>query len=525
MTISRSPISLAAGRPLHAGREPRTIPPPGASLGASKARKRDRVYTPSVGIRTSATLAPRHAGAWSAASRLAQTHSLSLRSFTRRRRGQSRAAAGAEGFAEFLRQETTGGQLLLVATALALLWANVSESSYRAVWDAGTAVGPAWLHLDLTLGDWAADGLLAIFLFVAGLELKRELIVGELADRGAAALCRRRRDDRPRPCRLGGVWGRGRRRRGLGDPDCHRHRVRARRSRPRGLGAALRRARPAAVPGGYRRSAGNRPHRHHLHRRLSTAWLAGGLAVSALYWLAFRHRLDRAWLLWALAVVAWICVHASGVHATVAGILLGLLTPVRSRPGDKHPAGERLEHRLHPISAGIAVPVFALAAAGISLGAVADAVNDKIAVGVFAGLLVGRSSAFLVARSSRSGSALGASRTECNGGMWFPLRSSARLATPSASFSHGWRSPTSRRRSASRRRSSGHRYSHQSSRWSCCAAGPAQPEDRSSGCAPAMKGAPGGPEQRPGWGWTGAMSQGSEARWSATPGRSLRLSA
>ena len=91
-----------------------------------------------------------------------------------------------------------------------------------------------------------------------------------------------------------------------------------------------------------------------------------------------------------MAVVAWICVHASGVHATVAGILLGLLTPVRSRPGDKHPAGERLEHRLHPISAGIAVPVFALAAAGISLGAVADAVNDKIAVGVFAGLLVGK---------------------------------------------------------------------------------------------------------------------------------------
>ncbi len=121
---------------------------------------------------------------------------------------------------------------------------------------------------------------------------------------------------------------------------------------------------------------------------LSPAWLAGGLAVSALYWLAFRHRLDRAWLLWALAVVA--CVHASGVHATVAGILLGLLTPVRSRPGDKHPAGERLEHRLHPISAGIAVPVFALAAAGISLGAVADAVDDKVAVGVFAGLLVGK---------------------------------------------------------------------------------------------------------------------------------------
>ena len=59
-------------------------------------------------------------------------------------------------------------------TGLALLWANLAQDSYRDAWDTGTAIGPAWLHLDLTLGDWAADGLLAIFFFVAGMELKRE---------------------------------------------------------------------------------------------------------------------------------------------------------------------------------------------------------------------------------------------------------------------------------------------------------------------------------------------------------------
>jgi NhaA family Na+:H+ antiporter len=66
----------------------------------------------------------------------------------------------------------------------------------------------------------------------------------------------------------------------------------------------------------------------------------------------------------------------------VAGIVLGLLTPVEH--------AERLEHRLHPVSAGFVVPLFALAAAGISLGAVGDAPSDVIAVSIFAGLLLGK---------------------------------------------------------------------------------------------------------------------------------------
>src|SRR5688572_11331837 len=74
---------------------------------------------------------------------------------------------------------------------------------------------------------------------------------------------------------------------------------------------------------------------------LSAAWLAAAVAFAALYWGAFRHRLDTAWLLWALGVAVWVCVHASGVHATVAGIALGLLTPVRPRAGESGSRGAR----------------------------------------------------------------------------------------------------------------------------------------------------------------------------------------
>ena len=306
---------------------------------------------------------------------------------------RSPAAVGTGLLADFLRQETTGGKLLLAATAAALLWANLAGESYEAVWSAGAAIGPGWLHLDLTLGDWAADGLLAIFFFVAGMEVKRELTVGELAGRRAAAL--------PVLAAVGGMV------------------VPALVALAASGGAAAEGGAWAipvatdiafalgvlavasvALPSGVRVLLLSIAVVDDLlaialiailfTADLSLAWLAGGAVASVVYWLAFRNRLDRAWLLWALAVITWICIHASGVHATVAGILLGLLTPVRPRSNERESPSERLEHRLHPVSAGVAVPIFALAAAGIPLAAVGDALKDEIAIGVFAGLLVGK---------------------------------------------------------------------------------------------------------------------------------------
>jgi NhaA family Na+:H+ antiporter len=89
--------------------------------------------------------------------------------------------------ADALRTETVGGVLLLLAAVAALIWANSPVSaSYESVVD--FHFGPAALRLDLSVGHWAADGLLAVFFFVAGIELKRELVAGELRSPSAAAL-------------------------------------------------------------------------------------------------------------------------------------------------------------------------------------------------------------------------------------------------------------------------------------------------------------------------------------------------
>ena len=89
--------------------------------------------------------------------------------------------------ATILRKETVGGALLLLATVVALIWANSPWSeAYNSLMS--TTVGPSALHLDLSLATWAADGLLAIFFFVVGLELKREFVAGDLRDPARAAL-------------------------------------------------------------------------------------------------------------------------------------------------------------------------------------------------------------------------------------------------------------------------------------------------------------------------------------------------
>jgi NhaA family Na+:H+ antiporter len=308
-------------------------------------------------------------------------------------RTPGRAAERAGDLADFLREETTGGKLLLGATAVALLWANLAGSSYESVWDAHAAIGPAWLELDLSLADWAADGLLAVFFFVAGIEVKRELTVGELADRRAASL--------PLLAAAGGMIV----------PALVAIAVSGGEAAEGGAWAipvatdiafalGVLALVGSALPSGVRVLLLSMAVIDDLAAialiavlftsGLQLAWLAGGLAAVALYWLAHRLRIERAWLLWALAVVAWICIHGSGVHATVSGILLGLLTPVRPRAGEPASAGSRYEHRLHSLSAGVIVPVFALAAAGIPLTAAADVPGDAVAIGVVAGLLIGK---------------------------------------------------------------------------------------------------------------------------------------
>ena len=297
--------------------------------------------------------------------------------------------------ADILRTESIGGALVMIAALIAFIWANSPwSSSYEALGD--LRVGPSSLHLDLTLATWAADGLLAIFFFVAGLELKREFVAGDLRDPRRAAL--------PVAAALGGMvapalifvtvnleHGRPRR---LGSADGDRHRVRRRGARGDQHPPAQRAAHLPAHARGRRRPARDHRDRGVLHRRPPAVVPVAGPRPRRAVRCA-RAAPDRnPLLLVPLALVAWALVHESGVHATVAGVLLGFTVPVldRHRP-DAEGLAEHLEHLVRPISAGIAVPVFAFFAAGVDVGGwsgLGDALGDPVALGVIAGLVLGK---------------------------------------------------------------------------------------------------------------------------------------
>jgi NhaA family Na+:H+ antiporter len=120
--------------------------------------------------------------------------------------------------------------------------------------------------------------------------------------------------------------------------------------------------------------------------------LAGAGLGFVVYWLLQRRRVRAWWIYVPLALLTWASLHDAGVHATIAGVVLGLLTRVHADPGEDEAPALRLEHRLQPWSAGFCVPVFALFAAGVPIGASAlrAVVTEPVALGVVAGLLVGK---------------------------------------------------------------------------------------------------------------------------------------
>jgi NhaA family Na+:H+ antiporter len=297
---------------------------------------------------------------------------------------------------DVLRTETTGGLLLVAAAAFALVWAN---SPWRgAYFDlSALTVGPAALHLDLPLAAWAADGLLAIFFFVAGLELKREFVAGDLRDPRRAAL--------PVAAAVAGM------------------------AVPALIYLAF------AIAGGGSLSGWAIPiatdiafalavlavistHLPAALRvflltlavvddllaiavialfytdRLNWLPLLASLVPLALFALLVQRRVRSWWLLLPLAVATWVLMHESGVHATVAGVLLGFTVPVARRAEGPGPGlAEHFEHRFRPISAGIAVPIFAFFAAGVSIvdsGGIGAALADPITLGIVFGLVAGK---------------------------------------------------------------------------------------------------------------------------------------
>ncbi|MBC7290365.1 MAG: Na+/H+ antiporter NhaA, partial [Actinotalea sp.] len=131
---------------------------------------------------------------------------------------------------------------------------------------------------------------------------------------------------------------------------------------------------------------------------ISGVWLVGSLGAIALFGVLVQRRVTSPWLLVPLAGVAWVLMHESGIHATIAGVLLGLTVPALARrgtsttPGEDRSLAEHWEHRWRPVSAGLAVPVFAFFAAGVALDpdALATAVASPIGQGVALGLVLGK---------------------------------------------------------------------------------------------------------------------------------------
>lgn len=303
---------------------------------------------------------------------------------------------------DVLRRETVGGTIALVAAVVAVAWASSPWSeSYDAL--RGLQIGP------LDVKHWASDGALTLFFFVAGLELKREFLVGSLRRPADAAV--------PVIAAVGGVT--------LpaliflafnaGTPQAGGWAI------PAATDIAFALA-VLAVVGSYLPSQ--------LRAFLLTLavvddliviiiiaifysqdlhWpsLFGVIACLAAFAVLQRARVRSSLLYLPLVVTAWWLTYQSGIHATIVGVALGLLTRVRPDPSEPRSPAERLEHRLQPLSAGVAVPFFALCSAGVAVTADLDLASDALVLGVVLGLVVGKpvgvlAGAWLVTRLTRA---------------------------------------------------------------------------------------------------------------------------
>lgn len=336
---------------------------------------------------------------------------------TRHRRTYFARLSGidARRIISILRTQAVGGALVMAAAAIALVISNspLAESYHSLM---AYTIGPASLRLDLPVSAWAADGLLAIFFFTVGVELKREFVAGDLRDPARAAL--------PVAAAVAGMavpalfytltnlttggealngW-----------------------AIPAATDIAFAVAVLALVGSGLPLA---------LRTFLLTVAIADdllaiiaiavfytgelhlellGLAVIplALFGAVVQRRITAWWVLLPLAFTTWALVHASGIHATIAGVLLGFTVPVLASRGSRQLPGlsEFFTHRIQPVSAGIAVPLFAFCAAGVTVGGLeglTEAFRDPIAIGIILGLVVGKpvgilGAAYLLSRFTRA---------------------------------------------------------------------------------------------------------------------------
>ena len=340
-------------------------------------------------------------------------------------------------FLRFSQVEAASGIVLVVAAAVALIWANspIADSYHRIFADLRLDLSFGSIHLDESLGELINDGLMAIFFFVVGLEIKRELVLGELRDPKVAAL--------PVVAALGGMLvpaliyvaftaGMG--------PEA-----------TRGWGIPM--ATDIAFAVGVLALLGKRvPSGGKMFilalaiaddlgaiiviaffytTDLSLGWLAIATLGLAAVVIAQRVHIRSLVFYVPVAICVWFALLESGVHATLSGVALGFLTPTRAqytaaeleRKAKQilatYPLGSttedeeksdyearllkeiahesvaplnRLEHKLLPWSSFVVVPLFALANAGVSFAGVdiGELVTNRVALGVAVGLVLGK---------------------------------------------------------------------------------------------------------------------------------------
>ncbi len=293
--------------------------------------------------------------------------------------------------------ETTSGGLLVLAAAIALVWANSPwRSGYAALSD--VQLGPASLHLDLSLASWATDGLLAIFFFVVGAELKHKFVAGSLRNFREAAV--------PMLAAIGGmvipalvfvgvilVTGDTSALHGWAIPTATdiAFALAILALFGRGLPSSLRTflltlavvddlLAIIIIAVFYTAS-------------VNLIAFALSLVVIAVFALVTRLRSARWWMLVPLAVLAWGLMHASGIHATIAGVLLGVVIPARYLHGEGSTRSRRYEHLVKPWSSAFALPVFAFFSAGVSIvdgGGAAALFSQPVVPAIVLGLVVGK---------------------------------------------------------------------------------------------------------------------------------------
>ncbi|MEU9279702.1 Na+/H+ antiporter NhaA [Streptomyces sp. NPDC048341] len=316
-----------------------------------------------------------------------------------------------QAVARALRTETVGGLVLLAAAVVALVWANSPWSgAYEEIRDFHFGI-PA-LGLDLSVGHWTADGLLAVFFLVAGIELKRELVVGELRTPATAAL--------PVIAAMCGM------------------------AVPAALYAATASAGGGSLDGWAVPMATDIAFALAVLAVLSThlpaalraflltlavvddlgailiiavfftsdlnLWaLAGAVAGLVVFYLLQRARVRGWWWYVPLGVMVWVLMYKGGIHATVAGVAMGLILRTTRDAGEKESPAARVAYLVHPVSAGVAVPLFALFAAGVSItgAALGEVFTSPEPLGVVMGLIVGKTvgifaGTYLAARFTRA---------------------------------------------------------------------------------------------------------------------------